>query len=63
MDSGPTRKAGVPMGYPRTPGVGHQHPGDTRPALLPSVEGLTSEGTGIESRMSEIFKDGRISHS
>ena len=25
--------------------------------------GPTSEGTGAESRMSEIFKDGRISHS
>jgi hypothetical protein len=48
---------------PRCRVWGSRHHGDTRPALLPSVEGPTSEGTGVESRMSEIFKDGRISHS
>jgi hypothetical protein len=42
---------------------GTRRHGDTRPALLPSVESPTSEDTGVEPRMSEIYKDGRISHS
>ena len=45
-----------------TAGTGAPH-GDMGPALLPRVEVPTSEATGSESRMSEIFKDGRINHS